>query len=93
MNTLKDHITEYLEHCEYRKRLNAKTLKAYRIDLGQYEPTNWFFCPSGTLCNISHACLCSGLSMLGRKEKTGRLMALYTAPRSAHTRQRWCGRL
>lgn len=40
MNTLNDHIAEYLEYCEYRKRLNGKTLKAYRIDLKQYE----FFC-------------------------------------------------
>ena len=27
---------EYMEYCEYRKRLDAKTLKAYRIDLRQY---------------------------------------------------------
>jgi len=37
MNTLDNNIAEYLEYCEYRKRLNAKTLKAYRIDLKQYE--------------------------------------------------------
>lgn len=37
MNAFNNHITEYLEYCEYRKRLNAKTLKAYRIDLKQYE--------------------------------------------------------
>lgn len=45
MNTLKNYITEYLEYCQYRKRLNEKTLKAYRIDLKQYE----HFCtaPSG----------------------------------------------
>lgn len=36
MTTLNDYITEYLEYCEYRKRLDAKTLKAYRIDLNQY---------------------------------------------------------
>ena len=36
MNTLNDYVTEYLEYCEYRKRLNRKTLKAYRIDLKQY---------------------------------------------------------
>ncbi len=30
-------ITEYLEYCEFRKRLDPKTLKAYRIDLHQYE--------------------------------------------------------
>lgn len=36
MNTLNDYIMEYLEYCEYRKRLDLKTLKAYRIDLNQY---------------------------------------------------------
>lgn len=37
MNTLKNYIEEYIEYCEYRKRLDTKTLKAYRIDLKQYE--------------------------------------------------------
>ncbi len=37
MNTLHDYITEYIEYCEYRKRLDRKTLKAYRIDLRQYD--------------------------------------------------------
>lgn len=37
MNTLKNYITEYIEYCKYRKRLDHKTLKAYKIDLGQYE--------------------------------------------------------
>lgn len=36
MNTLNENITNYLEYCHYRKHLNAKTLKAYRIDLTQY---------------------------------------------------------
>lgn len=36
MNTLNDYISEYIEYCEYRKRLDSKTLKAYRIDLQQY---------------------------------------------------------
>ena len=36
MNHLNDYIKEYKEHCEYRKRLNSKTLKAYGIDLRQY---------------------------------------------------------
>lgn len=36
MNHLNDHIKEYTEYCEYRKRLNPKTLKAYSIDLKQY---------------------------------------------------------
>ena len=37
MNTLNNYITEYLEYCKYRKHLNEKTLKAYRIDLTQYQ--------------------------------------------------------
>ena len=36
MNTLKDYISEYLNYCEYRKQLNFKTVKAYKIDLNQY---------------------------------------------------------
>lgn len=37
MNTLNNYIAEYVEYCEYRKRLDSKTLKAYKIDLKQYE--------------------------------------------------------
>lgn len=37
MNTLNNYIAEYIEYCEYRKRLDSKTLKAYKIDLIQYE--------------------------------------------------------
>lgn len=37
MNTLSSHISEYLEYCKFRKHLNTKTLKAYRIDLTQYK--------------------------------------------------------
>ena len=37
MNTLSNYITEYIEYCKYRKRLDPKTLKAYRIDLKQYK--------------------------------------------------------
>lgn len=33
---LREEITRYLEYCEYRKELDRKTLKAYRIDLQQY---------------------------------------------------------
>ena len=36
MNTFNDYVAEYIEYCEYRKRLDRKTLKAYRIDLKQY---------------------------------------------------------
>lgn len=37
MNTFNNYIAEYIEYCKYRKRLDAKTLKAYKIDLKQYE--------------------------------------------------------
>jgi len=37
MNTLDNYIADYLEYCKYRKHLNAKTLKAYTIDLKQYK--------------------------------------------------------
>lgn len=33
---LEDKLEAYLEYCEYRKELDKKTLKAYRIDLCQY---------------------------------------------------------
>lgn len=36
MNNLQAHITNYLEYCRYQKRLDEKTLKAYRIDLTQF---------------------------------------------------------
>lgn len=39
MYTLNYYIREYIEYCEHRKRLDSKTLKAYRIDLKQYENT------------------------------------------------------
>ena len=37
MNTLRNYISEYIEYCEYRKRLNSKTLKAYKIALKKFE--------------------------------------------------------
>ena len=36
MNTLQGQIDNYLAYCHYQKRLDAKTLKAYRIDLDQF---------------------------------------------------------
>lgn len=46
MNTLNYYIMDYLEYCEYRKRLNPKTLKAYQIDLAQYST----FCAATSAC-------------------------------------------
>ena len=36
MNNLQMHIQTYLEYCKTQKRLDAKTLKSYRIDLQQF---------------------------------------------------------
>lgn len=36
MNNLQNHIGNYLEYCSVQKRLDEKTLKAYRIDLRQF---------------------------------------------------------
>lgn len=36
MSELQTHIKNYLEYCQYQKRLDDKTLKAYRIDLTQF---------------------------------------------------------
>lgn len=46
MNTLHCCMREYLEYCHCRKRLDSKTLKAYRIDLKQYED----FCVGSSDC-------------------------------------------
>ena len=40
MNNLQNHINNYLEYCSLQKRLDKKTLKAYRIDLRQFTETN-----------------------------------------------------
>ena len=40
MNTLTNYINTYLEYCEFRKRLDTKTLKAYTMSC----PTNGLFC-------------------------------------------------
>ncbi len=50
MTSLNKMITEYLEYCEFRKRLDPKTLKAYRIDLHQYE----IFCHEQPDCFIKN---------------------------------------
>ena len=36
MKNVNDYISDYIEYCQYRKRLDSKTLKAYRVDLTQY---------------------------------------------------------
>ena len=36
MSSLQTHMQEYLDYCQRQKRLDAKTIKAYRIDLTQF---------------------------------------------------------
>ena len=36
MSSLQTQIKQYLEYCQYQKRLDKKTLKAYQIDLTQF---------------------------------------------------------
>ena len=44
MNTLDNYISENIEYCKYRKRLDTKTLKAYKIDLKQYSDYSTDLC-------------------------------------------------
>lgn len=37
MTNLQTNIENYLDYCQYQKRLDSKTLKAYRIDLAQFQ--------------------------------------------------------
>lgn len=37
MHSLNYYMNDYFQYCEYRKRLDSKTLKAYRIDLEQFQ--------------------------------------------------------
>ena len=50
MSMLNGYMGEYLEYYLYRKRLDAKTLKAYRIDLKQYED----FCAGVSDCFVKN---------------------------------------
>ena len=54
MNNLNEQISKYLEYCQYQKRLDEKTLKAYRIDLRQFTEQ----IPPTDIPNISQAIFC-----------------------------------
>ena len=64
MISLNEQVTEYLTYCECRKRLDPKTLKAYRIDLKQYE----LFC-SGLADHTSRITVDSFITELHRQYK------------------------
>ena len=40
MSTIQESINEYMFHCKYEKNLSSKTLKAYSIDLKQFQNYN-----------------------------------------------------
>lgn len=65
MNDLQTHITIYLEYCQYQKRLDAKTLKAYRIDLKQFHD----YTPSTDIPDITPKILESFIGNLHQKYK------------------------
>lgn len=47
-------IENYLEYCRIQKRLDSKTLKAYRIDLRQFSEQIWIIEASElTVTNVS----------------------------------------
>lgn len=49
MNELQTRIKDYLAYCQYQKRLDAKTLKAYRIDLAQFHA----YVPSASISEMT----------------------------------------
>lgn len=65
MSELQTHIKNYLEHCRNQKRLDAKTLKAYRIDMTQFS----FFFPSADISEITPDILEQYIATLHQKYK------------------------
>lgn len=76
-------LDAYLCHCRYEKRLDAKTLKAYRCDLEQFE--EWLISCHGTFTSAGKAELTSYLGHLNArfapssaKRKIASLRAFYS---------------
>ncbi|MCX4323904.1 MAG: tyrosine-type recombinase/integrase [Lachnospiraceae bacterium] len=65
MNELQTHISDYLNYCRAQKRLDEKTLKAYRIDLRQF--TEHF--PDVTVSELTSSDLENHISTLHRRYK------------------------
>ena len=77
MQTLLSSIADYLEMCEYEKKLSPHTIKAYRIDLRQFsEFTNGSYADKNTLSRyIKH--LNQHFSPRSVKRKLARVRAFY----------------
>lgn len=65
MNELQTHISDYLSYCRAQKRLDEKTLKAYRIDLKQF--TDHF--PDAAISELTSSDLENHISDLHRQYK------------------------
>ncbi len=65
MNNSQTHMEHYLKYCQNQKRLDAKTLKAYRIDLSQF----CTYLGSANLLKISTEMLESFIATLHQKYK------------------------
>jgi integrase/recombinase XerD len=65
MSNLQTHIEHYLKCCEEQKRLDYKTLKAYRIDLSQFRQT----ISTNTLTDITSPMLENYINKLHKKYK------------------------
>ncbi len=63
MNDLQTHVTDYLDYCQNQKRLDAKTLRAYRIDLSQF-CTGLFCASSKSIADTNAACHCIFVSSI-----------------------------
>lgn len=65
MNNLHSHVSTYLEYCCTQKRLDEKTLKAYRIDLRQFSEVS----PSSNITEITPTILENYIATLHQNYK------------------------
>lgn len=65
MNNLQTQIDNYLAYCKYQKRLDEKTIKAYRIDLRQFQ----MHIPFDNISQITPAILESFIAELHKSYK------------------------
>lgn len=65
MHNLQTHLNNYLEYCQYQKKLDNKTLKAYRIDLVQFAAS----VPAEDISDITSAMLEDYIAGLHQKYK------------------------
>lgn len=64
MNKLTEQINYYLDYCQYQKKLNEKTIKAYRIDLTQFAAFG-----KATSDPLTKACISQYIQALHQKYK------------------------